>query len=377
MTPPWRESGRVRARWHRLPVSSTRFDIIVVGAGIAGLTSALALERDGASVVVLDRDRAGTEASWAGGGILCPLYAWRYPMPVLRLAAEGMRRYPALLDSLDSPVDPERWVTGMEILDPIGDGETVESIGATLESVGIAHQWRRQAETHALWLPEVANVRNPYLLDALTDTLHARGIALREHCAAEGLLLENGRVTGVATGQGELQADRVVVTAGAWSESLIPGLPDGSLFPVRGQMLRLEPRAENGLDRILMDGGVYLIPRRDGSVVIGSTVENAGFDKTVDEAAQARLHATACRLWPQLTGARITHRWAGLRPGSADELPLLGEHPAIGGLWANTGGYRNGLAMAPAAAELLADRMAGRETRLDATPYRLERLIDG
>lgn len=358
-------------------MSSTRFDIIVVGAGIAGLTSALALERDGASVVVLDRHYAGTEASWAGGGILCPLYAWRYPMPVLRLAAEGMRRYPALLDSLDSPVDPERWVTGMEILDPLGDGETVESIGATLESVGIAHQWRRQDEAHALWLPEVANVRNPYLLDALTDTLRARGIELREHCAAEGLLLENGRVTGVATGQGEMQADRVVVTAGAWSESLIPGLPDGSLFPVRGQMLRLEPRPENGLERILMDEGVYLIPRRDGSVVVGSTVENAGFDKTVDESAQARLHATACRLWPQLAGARITHRWAGLRPGSADELPLLGDHPAIGGLWANTGGYRNGLAMAPAAAELLADRMAGRETRLDATPYRLERLIDG
>ncbi|WP_322521105.1 glycine oxidase ThiO [Guyparkeria halophila] len=358
-------------------MSSTRFDIIVVGAGIAGLTSALALQRDGTRVAVLDRHRAGTEASWAGGGILCPLYAWRYPAPVLALAAEGMRRYPALLASLDSGIDPERWVTGMEILDPIGDDETAESISATLASADIAHQWRRQGNADALWLPEVANVRNPYLLDALIDTLPARGIELREQCAANGLLLNAGRVAGVATSQGDLHADRVVITAGAWSEGLIPGLPTGSLFPVRGQMLRLEPRPENQLDRIRMDDGVYLIPRRDGSVVVGSTVEYAGFDKTVDSEAQQRLHAHACRLWPQLAEARITHRWAGLRPGSSDELPLLGAHPSIAGLWANTGGFRNGLAMAPASAELLAAQMAGRPTAVDPAPYRLERLIEG
>ncbi|MFW6021854.1 MAG: NAD(P)/FAD-dependent oxidoreductase [Guyparkeria sp.] len=358
-------------------MSSTRFDIIVVGAGIAGLTSALALQSDGATVAILDRHRAGTEASWAGGGILCPLYAWRYPQPVLTLAAEGMRRYPELLASLESPVDPERWVTGMEILDPVDAGESVETIGAILESVGIAHQWRNgdSGKAPALWLPEVANVRNPYLIDALVDTLPSRGIGLFEHRAAEGLLCEKGRVVGVATSEGEMHAERVVVTAGAWSEALTPGLPAGSLFPVRGQMLRLEPRPENGLDRILMDEGVYVIPRRDGSVVVGSTVEHAGFDKSVDEAAQGRLHDKACRLWPRLAGARITHRWAGLRPGSIDEIPLLGAHPEIEDLWVNTGGFRNGLAMAPATANLLADRMAGRLTAIDPAPYRLERLI--
>ncbi|MFN2381605.1 MAG: NAD(P)/FAD-dependent oxidoreductase [Guyparkeria sp.] len=356
-------------------MSSNRFDIIVVGAGIAGLTSALALQRDGARVAVIDRRRAGTEASWAGGGILCPLYAWRYPAPVLSLAAAGMRRYPGLIASLGSSVDPERCVTGMEILDPTGKGESRETINATLSSVGITHQWRAHGDGEALWLPQVANVRNPYLLDALADTLHAREIELREQCAADGLLLSEGRVIGVSTGEGALHAERVVITAGAWSQALIPGLPAGSLFPVRGQMLRLEPRPENGLDRILMDDGVYLIPRKDGSVVVGSTVEYGGFDKSVDEATQNRLHAHACRLWPRLVDARVTHRWAGLRPGSSDEIPLLGEHPSIDGLWANTGGFRNGLAMAPATAELLADQMAGRQSPIDPTPYRLGRLI--
>ncbi|HZJ81831.1 MAG TPA: FAD-dependent oxidoreductase [Guyparkeria sp.] len=356
-------------------MTSTRFDIIIIGAGIAGLTSALALQESGASVAVLDRGRPGGEASWAGGGILCPLYAWRYPDPVLTIAAEGMRRYPDLITALDSPTDPQRQVTGMRILDPIAANETAESITATLSSVGIRHHWESRGDKSTLWLPEVANVRNPYLLDALIDTVLARGIRLLDRQAGESLLLRDDRVAGVRTSAGELAAEHVVITAGAWSESLIPGLCTGSLFPVRGQMLRLAPRTANGLDHILMEGGVYLIPRRDNSVVIGSTMEHAGFDKTVDAAAQAKLHATACRLWPALAGARVTHRWAGLRPASVDELPVLGEHPDINGLWINTAGFRNGLVMAPATARLLADLMAGRPTSLDPAPYRVKRLL--
>ena len=357
-------------------MTSTRFDIIVIGAGIAGLTSALALRETGASVAVLDRSHPGTEASWAGGGILCPLYAWRYPTSVLAIAAEGMRRYPALLDSLDSRIDPERAVTGMRILDPLGTGETYDTIAATLSQAGIRHEWQRGEDQDALWLPEVANVRNPRLLDALLDTVRSRGIELFAQHAGQEVLASAGRVTGVRTPTGSLSAERVVVAAGAWSEALIPGMREGSLFPVRGQMLRLEPRTENALDHILMDEGVYLIPRVDGSVVIGSTVEYAGFDKTVDDTAQAQLHAKACRLWPSLAGARITHRWAGLRPGSLDERPVLGEHPEIKGLWVNTGGFRNGLAMAPATADLLTALMTGQPTTLDPTPYRVERLLD-
>jgi glycine oxidase len=357
-------------------VTSTRFDLIVIGAGIAGLTSALALRETGASVAILDRDRAGTEASWAGGGILCPLYAWRYPAPVLTIAAEGMRRYPALIDTLDSRIDPQRMVTGMRILDPVGPNETATGITHTLEQAGIRHEWQRGEGKQAIWLPEIANVRNPRLLDALVDTVRARDIHLFGHQPGQEVLTTDGRVRGVKTATGELHAERVVVAAGAWSEALIPGMREGSLFPVRGQMLRLEPRPENGLDHILMDEGVYLIPRLDGSVVIGSTVEHAGFDKTVDHVAQAQLHAKACRLWPSLAGARITHRWAGLRPGSADELPVLGEHPGIEGLWVNTGGFRNGLAMAPATADLLTALMTDQPTTLNPAPYRVERLLD-
>jgi len=356
-------------------VNSTRPDILIVGAGVAGLTTALALRRQGASVVVIDRSQPGTEASWAGGGILCPLYAWRYPEAVMALARRGMREYPALLDSLDASTDAERLVTGMQILDPVGPGESAAGVGEWLDRFGIRHEWLPGDDSPDLLLPDVANVRNPRLLLALREAAESEGITIHAHCAADRLRLDGDRVTGVITADGALAAGQVVIAAGAWSEALTPGASQGSIFPVRGQMLRLEARPENRLERILMDAGTYLIPRRDGSVVIGSTVEYAGFDKAVDPVAQAALHAKACRLWPPLAGAAITHRWAGLRPGSVDEIPILGAHPHVDGLWLNTGGFRNGLAMAPASASLLSDLMNDHPPALDPSPYRVGRIL--
>jgi len=358
-------------------VNPTTPDILVVGAGVAGLTSALALHREGARVKVIDQGRPGREASWAGGGILCPLYAWRYPDPVLDLAVLGMRRYPDLIDSLRAKTDPERFVSGMRILDPTSQGETTEAIGRRLGHFGIRHEWldRPDPAGPALSLPEVANVRNPRLLRALLETAAVEGIEIRGDLSCTGLTVRGDRVEGVETESGPVRAGAVVVAAGAWSRTLIPRSRPDSIFPVRGQMLRLAPGAAEGLPGILMERGTYLIPRLDGAVIIGSTVEHAGFDKSVDRAAQQALHRHAIEMHPPLGDAAVTHRWAGLRPGSADEVPVLGAHPEIRGLWANTGGYRNGLAMAPATAAVLADLMAERLPPVDATPYRLERIL--
>ena len=358
-------------------MTSTTPDILVVGAGIAGLTTALALRHRGASVAVIDQSRPGTEASWAGGGILCPLYAWRYPDAVLALAARGMRDYPALIASLTGDIDPEHRVTGMRILDPVGPGESAALIGERLERFGIRHRWEepRDGGQAPLYLPEVANVRNPRLLQALRQTAEANGIEIHANRRCDRVAVQAGRFAGIDTSSGRMHAGQLVVAAGAWSEPLIPQARHESIFPVRGQMLRLDPPGESHLSTILMDNGVYLIPRVDGSVVVGSTVERAGFDKTVDMAAQNALQRKAVERCPGLAGAVVTHRWAGLRPGSSDELPLLGEHPAVEGLWVNTGGYRNGLAMAPATAALLTDLMTGRRPELDPAPYRVARML--
>ncbi|MFO7582342.1 NAD(P)/FAD-dependent oxidoreductase [Guyparkeria sp.] len=358
-------------------MNSTTPDILVVGAGIAGLTTALALRHEGASVTVVDQSQPGTEASWAGGGILCPLYAWRYPDAVLALAARGMRDYPALIESLTGDTDPEHRVTGMRILDPVGAEESAAQIGERLARYGIRHQWldSPDAGRASLVLPEVANVRNPRLLQALRETAEAHGIEIHANRRCEQVIARAGRFEHIETSAGRMGAERLVVAAGAWSEPLIPQAREDSVFPVRGQMLRLEPHGNSRLETIVMDEGVYLIPRVDGSIIVGSTVERAGFDKTVDMAVQQALHRKAIECWPDLAEASVTHRWAGLRPGSSDEVPILGEHPSLEGLWVNTGGYRNGLAMAPATATFLTDLITGRSPALDPAPYRVARIL--
>lgn len=362
-------------------------DCIIVGSGVAGLTSALRLARAGWRVTVLEREEIGREASWAGGGILCPLYGWRYPEPVMRLAAEGMAQYRRFADELtvDGHTDPELFTSGMLILDP-GSSPADQSIVSNWAAhYGIPHQWQDASQhfphlpqERALWLPEIETVRNPRLMRALAESVLAAGVNIRAHTPVHGLIEEVNRVTGVRTEQGDLFAEHVLITAGAWSgqlvpSQLIPGLSPSEIFPVRGQMIRFDASMHTGLPTILMDEGVYLIPRRDGSVVVGSTVEHVGFDKHTTDEAMIRLHRKAIELWPNLARAPIAQQWSGLRPGTRDEIPYIGAHPEIAGLFVSTGFYRNGLAMAPAVAELITDVMLGRPVKIDLGDYRINR----
>jgi glycine oxidase len=357
-------------------------DCIIIGSGIAGLTTALRLRQAGFSVTLLEREQLGREASWAGGGILCPLYAWRYPEPVMRLAAAGMARYPAFIEELRSEqaIDPEFYQSGLLILDPIQTPDEAAQISAWAAHYPYSQQWQA-AQTHfshlphqnALWLPDINTVRNPRLLHALIAAVRQAGVVLLERQPARELLVENNRIMGVRCANATYSAEQVIVTAGAWSGGLIPGLSPAHIFPVRGQMIRFEPTPAPGLHTILMDQGIYLIPRLDGSVVVGSTVEHVGFDKHTTEEAMAHLHRTALALWPNLARNAIAQQWSGLRPGSQDEIPYIGAHPEIEGLWVASGFYRNGLAMGPAVAEILTNLIEGRAAFMDLADYRLDR----
>lgn len=368
----------------------SKTDCIIVGSGIAGLASALLLAKAGWRVRVIDRSEAGKEASWAGGGILCPLYGWRYPEPVMRLAAIGMAQYQRFVDGLkaEGRTDPELFTCGMLILD--AEQTVSHDQGSSSDHQATATDWVRQynirhewqdASQHfghlprkrALWLPDVETVRNPRLMKALTQAVQQAGVEIRTHTRVDGLIQTSSRVTGVRTDHGDLFADQVLISAGAWSGALIPDLSPAEIFPVRGQMIRFDASMHTGLPTILMDEGVYLVPRKDGSVVVGSTVEHVGFDKHTTEQALIKLHRKAVELWPNLTHAPIAQQWSGLRPGTRDEIPYIGAHPEIDGLFVSTGFYRNGLAMAPAVAELVTDLMLGRPTKVDLSDYRIDR----
>ena len=222
----------------------------------------------------------------------------------------------------------------------------------------------------ALYMPGVANVRNPRLLKALRTALvqHAN-ITLQEETEVTGFLREGVRVCGVRTAGLDLHAERVLLAAGAWSGALLKGLGlELPVEPVKGQMI-LYKCAEDFLPAMVLAKGRYAIPRKDGHVLVGSTLEHVGFDKTPTEEALASLKASAEELLPGLAQAEVVGHWAGLRPGSPEGIPFIGEVPQVPGLWLNCGHYRNGLVLAPASCRLLVDLMLGRAPIVDPAPY--------
>ncbi|WP_256582938.1 glycine oxidase ThiO [Pseudomonas sp. HMWF032] len=354
--------------------------ILVLGGGVVGLMSAMRLALSAQHVSVFDRQSMGRESSWAGGGIVSPLYPWRYSQAVTALAHWSQDFYPKLGEQLlvQTQVDPEVHVTGLYWLDLEDEGDALawaERAGRPLQSVDMsAVQYAVPALAEgferAVRMADVANVRNPRLVRALRAALEQMpNVTLHENCAVSGFIREGERITGVRTEQGEMLADRVVLTAGAWSGELMKTLGiELPVVPVKGQMI-LYKCAENFLPAIVLAKGRYAIPRRDGHILIGSTLEHAGFDKTPTDEALASLKASAVELLPALADAEVVGHWAGLRPGSPEGIPFIGPVPGHEGLWLNCGHYRNGLVLAPASCQLLADLMAGREPIVDPAPY--------
>ncbi len=355
----------------------------IVGGGIIGLLSAYELTLAGESVVIFDRQSVGNEASWAGGGILSPLYPWRYPEAVDPLAHWSQVRYPELAASLGraTGIDPEWIRSGMLILDAPDsqaglDWCRVRGVAAQLldpDTVLELEPGLRTGPSPTLSLPEVAQVRNPRFLKALVRHLRSLGVEFREGTAVTGFGFSGKRLSGIHTSLGALPADRCLVAAGPWSASLLAtvGL-DLPLRPVKGQMLVLRG-ASAPFSHILLRESRYLIPRRDGRILVGSTQEEEGFDKSTTPAARELLLTAACAMVPELRDWQVEYHWAGLRPGSPDGVPYIGEHPDIAGLFVNTGHFRNGIVLAPASARLIVDLMLARPALLDPSQFSLIR----
>lgn len=352
-------------------------EILIIGAGAAGLSTGLELAQRGLRVAILERGRAGGESTWAGGGILSPLLPWHYDERVNRLSEYSRSLLPEWVERLQSLSGQEaEWLdSGMLVLPPY-DCDAAKSWCD-------AHAWPwslrpaqdflpRTGTWDALWLPGVSQVRNPALIRVLRGAVQAAGVRLVEDAEVQGLTVSGGRVTGVASTQGRFQADAVVLTAGAWSGSL-SGLDALArrVYPVRGQMLlfKLDPGA---LRCIVFKDGRYLIPRRDGHVLAGSTLEEVGFDKSTTTMAREDILAFAGGLLPGLNRSTLTMHWSGLRPGSPDNVPVIGRYPGLDNLFLNTGHYRYGVTMAPGSARLLASLLLAEAAPVDPDPYGLE-----
>lgn len=354
--------------------------VVIVGGGVIGLLTAYNLASEGQAVTLLERGGLGQESSWAGGGIVSPLYPWRYSQAVTALAHWSQDFYPQLAQRLFAAtgVDPEVHTTGLYWLDLDDEADALawaarEGRPLSKVDVSAAHDAvpvLGGGYAQAIYMADVANVRNPRLVKSLKAALLAMpNVTIYEQCDVSGFVLGNDRVVGVNTATGQVLGDQVVLAAGAWSGQLLGTLGLGlPVEPVKGQMI-LYKCASDFLSSMVLAKGRYAIPRRDGHILIGSTLEHEGFDKTPTGIALESLKASAVELIPALADAEVVGHWAGLRPGSPEGIPFIGEVPGFKGLWLNCGHYRNGLVLAPASCQLFADLLLARAPIIDPAPY--------
>jgi glycine oxidase len=358
-------------------------DCIIVGGGAIGLMSAHFLTRAGMRVELFEQGELARESTWAGGGIVSPMYPWRYDDAVNRLAAYGQKHYPAFLRQLheETGVDVQLLPSGMLMLDAPEPAmwdwaqrwsaqiEHLDSRSA-LEDIqpGLADEFDR-----GLWMPQINQLRNPRLAKALAagarQTAHLKIVT---HTPVEEVLLEGDRVVGIRAGGQVVRSERVLVTAGAWSGNLMPEACQSpvDVYPVKGQMI-LFAADPSLLRRMVMLNSRYLIPRKDGLIVAGSTLEFEDYNKQTTSEAMSDLRRSAVELVPALEKIPVVHQWAGLRPGSAEGIPFIGECPAVEGLYVNAGQFRNGIVMGLGSALLGAQLMMGEPPFIDPAPYRL------
>lgn len=354
--------------------------VIIVGGGVIGLLTAFNLASRVGRVVLLDRAGVGQESSWAGGGIVSPLYPWRYSPAVTALAHWSQDFYPQLAQRLfgATGIDPEVHRTGLYWLDLDDEADALAwaarqhrplkavDISSVYDAVPVLGGGYRQA----IHMADIANVRNPRLVKSLKAALLAlTNVTIHEQSAVTGFVRDGERILGVSTAAGDVLGDRVVLAAGAWSGDLLASLGlNLPVEPVKGQMI-LYKCASDFLPSMVLAKGRYAIPRRDGHILIGSTLEHEGFDKTPTQSALESLKASAVELLPALADAQIVGHWAGLRPGSPEGIPFIGPVPGFEGLWLNCGHYRNGLVLAPASCQLLADLLVGDTPIIDPVLY--------
>ncbi|SIN95295.1 glycine oxidase [Nitrosomonas cryotolerans ATCC 49181] len=343
-------------------------DVIIIGAGIIGLATAERLLTQGATVTILERNEAGQESSWAGGGILSPLCPWHYSDDVTRLTSYSARLFPAWINALQhaTNIDAEYEVSGMQVLPPYN------SQAAQHWCAAHGMQLHHHAEPgQALFLPDIAQVRSPRLLRALQHRVITLGGRIVEYCTVHNVMVTRRRVNALATSSGRWHADYYIVTAGAWSKEILGAQAFGlDIKPIRGQML-LFKFATPPVRTLLLQQNLYLIPRRDGHVLVGSTLEDVGFNKQTTRIAREDLLKRATILLPLLQDMPIIRHWAGLRPASPHNIPTIGKHPLLNNLYINCGHFRYGVTMAPASAEILLNEMTGTPQPFDTAPYQM------
>jgi glycine oxidase len=366
-------------------------DVVVVGGGIIGLTVAYYLAREQVQVTLVERGDVGREASWAAAGYLSYQGGSSAPGPRLDLMRASRCMYDGWMEELRefTAADTGFWRCGLlELcLDDVTARDMQERL-AWQRATGFQVEWLdaaaiRQRQPYlapelpvqgGLLFPEVAQVRPPRLLKALTETVIRQGVQVRAHTPVSAINYDGDHVTGVTVGNGEvISAPIVVNAAGSWAAQLGPIMSRLPVKPIKGAIVLLETPAPP--TRELLDtpqGALY--PRTDNKVLLGATLEDVGFDKRVTLASVDQLVHQAVTLMPVLKDATLVKAWTGLRPYSHDYLPYLGQVPGVRGAYVATGHFRNGILLAPVTGLLMKEMILSQTPTLPLEPYDVARV---
>ena len=355
-------------------------DILIIGAGVIGLSIARVLhKRVVGRVMLIDKGAVGAEASWAAAGMLAPNAETHEDGALFRLCTASNALYPGFAAQLleETGIDVELDRTGTLYLSFGDDGDRLisekydwqKSAGIAVERLSAKEVRKLEPNVSTavhcgLFYPNDWQVENRKLVAALRRSCELNGVRVIEGTEVLGLLAAGDRVIGVRTPDSEIRAATVIVANGAWASHLLGGLV---IRPVRGQMISISGGGRI-LNAVIYGPSGYVVPRKDGRVLVGATVEDVGFRKEVTPDAIETLLDAALEIAPGLGNFDIKEAWAGLRPFAADGSPVIGPVPGREGLFVATGHYRNGILLAPITAEMVADAVmsGGRSEFIEA-----------
>lgn len=350
-------------------------DVLIIGGGVIGLSLARELKKRGAGkVTLLERGQLGQEASFAAAGMLSPQIDAEVRDLFFEFCYESRGLYEDFVRELkaETGIDAQLETSGtLSVSFNEADSARLNKMYEWQAAAGLAVErlgrdgilslepFLSPGIREGLFFPRDAQVENRLLVRALAGSVRQAGVRVVENTRVESVLTENGKISGVRTEGGKFFAPVVVLATGAWSSFIKESESDKPLLevaPVRGQMISFHP-AEKLFTRVIVSADGYLVPRMDGRVLAGATVENAGFEKKVTEKGVESLLKNAFTLSPKLKELEICEKWAGLRPCAIDNLPILGKYKQIEGLLIATAHFRNGILLAPLTARVIADHI--------------------
>jgi len=350
-------------------------EILIIGAGIIGLSLARELHKNGAKkITILEKGGVGKEASFAAAGMLAPQAEADEADEFFRFCCDSRDLYPDLAQKLLEE-------TGIDIeLDQSGTlyaAFTEEDVAEIRErykwqkDTGLEVKHLTAQDTHklepfispdsleSLFFPKDWQVENRRLLLALEKYAELNGIEIKENCEVTNLINQENSVKGVQVSGDEVFADKVILASGAWTSFIKTdegSLPMAEVKPIRGEMIKFQT-AKRLFHRVIYSPRGYIVPRKLGRILAGATTEDVGFKEVSSDEGKEAIKETAFEIVPSLAGLKVEESWSGFRPFAADGLPIIGEVPKIDNLFVATAHYRNGILLAPMTAKTLADKI--------------------